>query len=102
MREGENENPDDVKPGDVYEDLDKGRPERRLKVLEIDDGVVLLINTKTERMSRIRLDRLRAGSSNSHGYARVELAAPPTTLPTPNALGNLPPGADIEGAELRS
>ena len=70
------ENPHDVRLGDIYQDMDTGRPQRLLKVVEIEDGAARLLNTKTERLTRVRLDRLgmRAFVKNSHGYMLVERA----------------------------
>jgi len=62
---------DDVMLHDVYEDLDKGRAPRSLKVLSIEGPVAMVINIKTERMSKIRIDRLRPGGGGSHGYRRI-------------------------------
>lgn len=80
-----NDNPHDVRLGDVYEDLDLGRPMRRLKVVAIEDGQARLVNVKTERMTRVRLDRLAARTRNSHGYALIERAPEPSppVIPAP-------------------
>jgi hypothetical protein len=86
MNDDGHDNPHDVELGDVYEDMDKGRAPRRLKVVEIKDGTAILLNTKTERMSRIRLDRLSKKAVNSHGYLRVERAKRPDGLDRPNDL----------------
>jgi hypothetical protein len=73
-------NPHDVQLGDIYVDLDAGRVPRNLKVMEIEKDVAVVLNTKTERMSRVRLDRLSPKSNNSHGYRLVERANTKATM----------------------
>lgn len=69
-------NPHDVRQGDIYKDMDTGRVQRFLKVeaIEHEEGVAALVNTKTGRTTRVRLDRLAARTKNSHGYMLVERA----------------------------
>jgi hypothetical protein len=63
----------DVMKGDVFEDLDKTRPGRHLRVVDVDDavGIVRLVNIKTQRMTRVRVDRLKPRSNGSHGYQLI-------------------------------
>ena len=84
MSEINHPNPHLVELGDVYEDLDKGRPERRLKVVAISNGRAHLLNLKTNRTSMVALARLTRRSKGSHGYLRVERAPRPDGLERPN------------------
>ena len=59
--------------GDVFEDLDLTRPARSLRVVDVeaDVGVVRVVNVKTKKMTKIRIDRLKPRANGSHGYRRV-------------------------------
>lgn len=82
------QNPHGVEVGDVYEDMDKGRVPRRLKVMEVklDNAVAILLNLETERLLRVRLDRLCKSTIKNHGYLRVERAKRLDGLERPNDL----------------
>jgi hypothetical protein len=81
----EKENPHGVRLGDVFQDMDVGRPQRRLKVVEIEEGTARVLNTRTERMTRIRLDRLAKRSHNGHGYLLVERTPEAEDAPQPES-----------------
>lgn len=72
-----NEHAPSVQLDDVWQDADFSRPDRRLKVVDVDDDVVRVVNLDTQKMTKIRLDRFRPHTGRGHGYILIQRPGAP-------------------------